>query len=249
MENKLKEAIKPLYAKLLPLIAYEKPVVPFCVQWGQGYPPAENTGILFVGKATNGWGTVSRDVEVIFEDPEQKVFARDGQMVWVLGQFKAGRTAKNDYNVRDSAFWRVIKNISQKVYGTHWCPKIAWSNIYKIAPAEGGNPDKNLMAQQKEIAHEILLKEIEILSPKFIVFLTSEWEKDFIHKYKQGKSSSLVKTLKWDNGKYQSEVWKVDNRYLICSSHPQGKAEWPHSNAISNFINEVSGKNKEVIAP
>lgn len=238
MEDKLKAVIKPLYTALCHSISSNKEkLVPFCIQWGSRYPVSENTGILFVGKAVFKGNLQSTNVEDIFEHPDKKIFGRKNQMLWTHWHFDLPRKGTG-YNIRSSAFWRVVRNISRKIYPVEWYSNIAWSNVYKISPASGGNPDNELRAQQEVLAQQILSKEIEVLSPKFVVFLTSGWEKKFVDNYKLGRNVSLVRSLKWDNGQYQTDIWKVDNLYFICSHHPQGKSEWPHSNRILEFIKQ-----------
>jgi hypothetical protein len=125
MEDLLRLTLKPLYQELLSKLTSKNKLYTFCLQWGANFPQEKNTGILFIGKATNGWVTYTRDVEILFGDMRQRMFARSDQMEWV---HNLERDKK--YNTRNSAFWRVIKKISQSVYGSDgWYSHIAWSNL------------------------------------------------------------------------------------------------------------------------
>lgn len=55
IRERLEQKLKPLYADLLKNIKSNQPLYAFCMQWGASFPEAENEGIFFVGKATNGW--------------------------------------------------------------------------------------------------------------------------------------------------------------------------------------------------
>ena len=172
MKESLKEKLYPLYNSLLETTISEKEIYTFCMQWGNQFPLEEKSGILFVGKATNGWITNSKNIEILFGETENRIFARDDQMKWV-GKLE---NSIKGYNTRKSAFWRIIKNVSEYKYGkSEWHNKIAWSNLYKLS-FEKGNPDAKLKKSQLENCKKILETEIEILKPKYIVFITSKWD-------------------------------------------------------------------------
>lgn len=243
MKEEIRSALKPLYAEMLSGIKTQKDVCTFCLQWGADFPVENNTGILFVGKATNGWVTTSRDTEMLFGNTGDRIFARHDQMKWV---HNLEGDAK--YNTKSSAFWRVIKNVSGAVYQNEsWYSKVAWSNLYKVA-AEIGNPGSDLKTQQFEMCKKILMKEIELLSPKFVVFLTSGWETGFIKYLNDNNDCKWLESQKWGN-KYETKVCKVNETYLISSKHPQGKNEDQHAKAILSIINSyISGDlQKEII--
>jgi hypothetical protein len=222
MKNELKEKLFPLYESLLINIDSED-VWPFCMQWGHKFPMDEKSGILFVGKATNGWVTKSKDVEILFGDSESRIFARTDQMKWVV---------ENKPYYKVSAFWRVIKRVSELKNGKdEWYSKIAWSNLYKVS-LEKGNPTGKLINQQIEICKEILNTEIEILNPKYVIFQTSGWENRFFGNL---KDSPKEKEVIWGNN-YKTIGYSINNRVYITSVHPQGKNEGDHVNAIIKII-------------
>jgi uracil-DNA glycosylase len=230
MKEEISTALKPMYSEMLSGIKTKKGVCTFCLQWGEDFPFGQHTGILYVGKATNGWVTTSRDCEMLFGNTGDRIFARHDQMKWVHnleGDVK--------YNTKSSAFWRVIKTVSKTVYKNEpWYSKVAWSNLFKIAH-ETGNPNSALKKEQYELCKRILMKEIELLSPKFVVFLTSGRETGFV-KYLSGNNDcQWIDTQKW-GGKYETKACKVNDTYLICSQHPQGKNEHTHAKAIVDII-------------
>lgn len=232
MKELLKATLKPLYQALLPKVTSKNKVYTFCLQWGNNFPKEVNTGILYVGKATNGWVTNTRDVDILFGDTKERVFARYDQMAWVHNLEKDKK-----YNTLNSAFWRVIKKICQSVYGSEgWYSHVAWSNLYKVS-FEKGNPDAKLKKEQLELCKKVLQEEIRILSPKYVVFLTSGWEKSFFDHLTKGLTRENLPVVKW-GGKHETRAFKVGKTILICSAHPQGKNEYEHAMAIVGMMKD-----------
>lgn len=227
-QNELKEVLKPLYKKLLNEVTFED-ICTFCVQWGPKFPKENNTGLLFIGKAVNGWVNDETDVDVLFGDSDNRVFDRKDQMVWV-NNAEGGES----YNTKKSAFWRVVKRISAKYYPEDWYTNIAWSNLCKIAPFSQGNPSDKLYYEQLESCQQILSREIEILSPKVVIMFTSGWEKDFLNYLNDNNELQSQSTIEWDG--YKTQLYVIKGTKFIVSQHPQGKAEDKHVDAILNLI-------------
>lgn len=232
MTNEIKTKILPIYKKLLEENSF-KDICTFSFQWGKNYPFGQNTGLLFVGKAVNGWGPNDTNVTNLFDmENPKRIFARHDQMEWVnnlSGNVKG-------YNTRKSAFWRLIKNVSETYYSEKWYSYIAWTNLYKLAPLKGGNPNGKLQNTQRKYCFDILKKEIEILTPMYVIFLTSGWELPFVKHLNGNEKLNIIDTKKW--GKYKTTLTEIDGIRYIISHHPQGKNEWNHRNAIVELINE-----------
>ncbi|OAV64862.1 Uracil DNA glycosylase superfamily protein [Bacteroidales bacterium Barb6XT] len=226
IKKELENSLRPLYSELLEAIGcyLEKnpgeDLCAFCAQWGKEFPEEKNSGILFVGRATNGWHDEDLDVDTIFA----KVFARDDQMEWI-----------NNYP--RSAFFRVIRKTTQMFYLEEWQAHVAWSNLCKLAPQSGGNPNDSLYNSQLDACQKILEKEIEILSPKFAVMLTGDdWAKGFLPYLNGGEHPESIDTADWDG--YEAKVYKIKNVTYIVSEHPQGKPEESHVKTIVELINK-----------
>lgn len=229
LSKRLESTLKPLYEKLLEL---KKTVdCAFCMQWGKNFSNVINTGILFVGKSVNGWITDEKDIDILFGNGSKRIFDRDDQMQWVdnlEGNIEG-------YNTSKSAFWRVVKTISQEFYPNNWFSHIAWSNLYKLSPFESGNPSNTLREKQLQLCREVLKNEIEILSPKYIVLLTSGWEKDFLCYLNGNNPTESIYKETWDDI-HQIKVYEINNRIFISSSHPQGKNEIKHIETIIKLL-------------
>lgn len=212
LKAQLKEKLIPLYKELYLEFgdeAFKEYLSPFYVQIGSEWSAGQ--GLLFVGKATNGWG-ISPTVEELFEN-----FDKDNSeeaLKWVEDQ----GGSKNECNTSRSAFLRVTKNI-------------AWSNLCKVAPVDGGNPNNDDFYKQKEICQRILSAEIDILKPKAVILFTSDWNiLDF-------SEASRIDEVKWGNT--SSILYNLKGVYYIHSVHPQGKIEEEHKNAIETLLNHI----------
>ena len=232
MKQSLYKALKPLYAELLGQLSEEdkSTMCPFCMQWGKDFPTNPSSGLLFVGRATNGYSTdATKSVDVLFDgEGESLGFARPDQMTWL--------ETHSFYNWRQSPFWRVISKVSQDYTEGEWFNGIAWSNLCKIAPSEAGNPSDRLYYAQLSACQKILKSEIEILSPKFVILLTgNSWAKDFLSYLDDKKTCSLIDKVEWGNN-YTMEIYLINGVYFLRTEHPQGKPEQDHIEVIKLII-------------
>ncbi|MEL6477322.1 MAG: hypothetical protein AAFR17_08330 [Pseudomonadota bacterium] len=99
---------------------------------------------------------------------------------WVVDQ--AGDTDKDGYNTNKSAFWRIARRVLAELTasGEDWSSHLAWSNLYKVAPWEGGNPGAKLMDYQWGLAARLLRAELDLFQPRHILFVTGGYETWFL---------------------------------------------------------------------
>ncbi len=226
------EPFRSLYAQLLDgLTPFRKDLYPFAMHWGPKYHevPADKPRLLFVGKATNGWVTTSRDLEVLFGDPGHKhtIWKRSDQMLWADDRSEG-------HNASRSAFWRVIRRVARPWFGEEWLHHIAWSNLYKVSHQKG-NPSRALQDAQREVCSRILEAELKALQPTHVCFLTSGWEVPFLRTLGVYEQALPPEKQEWGT-KHYSHLYNLSELKVITSFHPQGKKEAPHANAISLFI-------------
>ncbi|MDE6287516.1 MAG: hypothetical protein K2M00_01870 [Muribaculaceae bacterium] len=239
--NKLFEdnalALKPLYAELINSVsdfAYQK-LMPFCMQWGEFFPYEPDKGIIFYGRATNGWITFESDVDKLFDkNSGHCIFALDDQMQWV--EDCAGGKEEY-YNSNRSAFWRFIRRTAANFYPEDELLHICWSNVCKIAP-DGANPNDGLFYAQLPVAKKIMQKELEIFSPKHVVLLTGQsWCQDFLYFLNGNQHTKSIASYPWgSNNQYSVKVYKIGAIYFYVSEHPQGKNEDSHVQALIKAI-------------
>lgn len=177
-----------LATKLLPLVARNaatlrnEEITGFLSMTGHLY----RHELMVIGRAVNGWveGIHPRNLCNPFSSSAQyaeKIFdsAIGDQnrcpMLWVTDLWGADRAGKK-YNTAKSAFWRVIREVVSQlnianINNDNWPSHLVWSNLYKIAPAKGGNPGDKLCDLQLDDCVELLRMEITNYQPKRILFL------------------------------------------------------------------------------
>ena len=175
----LRTELTPLYQKLIEAckkagISIRKSNTPedtdahTCVPMfvGNDYKVGADDSVMIVGRAVNGWDT---------EWPEDT-----NEIVTQLLNMPFDLASINDlpeqegYYFSRSRFFLVIREIMKKLgaESDNWSSKFAWSNLYKVAPAIAGNPSGNVQHIQREFVIQILKKEIDLLKPKYVVFVT-----------------------------------------------------------------------------
>ena len=81
---------------------------------------------------------------------------------WIHSYYRGGES-NSLIKTSELPFWRYAGLISQAVLDIQdngWSKQIAWTNLYKIAPAEEGNPSDALCQRQLLACQQILKKEL-----------------------------------------------------------------------------------------
>ncbi len=169
-------------------------------------------------------------------------------MVWAEKQWLF---SEDSYLTRKSQFWCVIKGVSTRFYGDEWYRYVAWSNICKAAPKSRGNPRDPLFYRTLENNIKIFRTELDFWSPKYIVLLTEGirrdykteiyWASDFISSLNNGNIPPVFYEIAWDDEypSIKTEVYKLGERYIILSLHPQVRKTDPHTDAIIDTIERI----------
>ncbi|MEI6817474.1 MAG: hypothetical protein WCL14_12755 [Bacteroidota bacterium] len=166
----------------------------FFPQVGKNYFTAK-TKILFAGRAQNIWGggifkphdvknklnSIINDA-INFSEPNEE---NECSMKWIVDCWYGTKGTEYekcypDMRLNKSQFWRVIKGVTNKVQGEKeiFTESIAWTQYYKIAPKDGGNPDRHSEStpQDDNYAYDLLEREIEILKPDYLIyFIGKNW--------------------------------------------------------------------------
>lgn len=230
--QKLEKELKPVFTDMYSNIEDIDNYWLFCPTWGKYYPSKENTGILFYGRATNGWKDYSDycgDADKVFDF----LFNRSDQVDWMPS------------NTR-KAFVSLVKGVTEYFYHDEWNEHLAWSNVCKIAPnTEYGTPNNTLWASQYSYITKMMEIEIENLSPEVIVFVTgmtagARWDSPLfdIDKY---KGFQLSESIEWGidsrTGKpLSSKAGRIDNKIIIITDRPESRPIAPHVEAILSLI-------------
>lgn len=152
--------------------------------------------LMIVGRAVNGWDD---ECEWFHGDYKEalpinlvtKAYNKslDNPLKWVTDMWGLNKKNENGeklYNTARSPFWQLTKNVLKHITPEdewneeNWSSKIIWSNLYKVAPANGGNPNKTLCNLQLDFCKDILNYEIQQNKPKYLLFITGhDWFNPF----------------------------------------------------------------------
>ncbi len=211
---------------------------------------AYNHELMVIGRAVNGFaeGIHPRNLcnPILSTQYAKKIFdaviggvVEDQNrcpMLWVTDWWGADRAGGN-YNTARSAFWRVIREVIiglhiQHVNNQNWPSHLVWSNLYKIAPAKGGNPGSKLCNIQLQGCLELLKMEVTNYLPKRILFLTGiDWARDFITALR-GNINTRNPAFTHVEA-YGNANTAAGHQYrFVVASHPMGKPESPWVNEV-----------------
>lgn len=143
---------------------------------GSRYDALQPVRLMWIGRAINGW-----DDAAFFTLPIDDF----SEKVKCLEQCHTRFDWLKSYNYRHSPFWRTCKLLHQKLYRAEnavedWYEDIIWTNLYNVAPANGGNPSGALCKAQQAINVQLLQQQITTFAPTHIVFVTdTDWFFDF----------------------------------------------------------------------
>lgn len=213
----------------------QQPLVGFMSMVGRAY----SGELMVVGRAVNGWAIeAKRPLELDSADAAgtyaEAILASVSDksncpMAWVTACWGA----TEGYNTKKSAFWRaihsVLRGLSQAAADDDtWPSKLVWSNLYKVAPAEGGNPSNFLCDLQLPGCIELLQAELATYRPRRVLFLTGlNWARPFAKAldWPLSKDSSLSHVEAFGEAPLHGQ----SVRFAIAT-HPQGKPgdAWAH---------------------
>ena len=221
----------------------KKEVVGFMAAKGNLY----NRELMVVGRAVNGWtddtilpsqlakpGECRRYSKAVKRNSSQGNFAEDANscpMKWVKDHWQ--NPNPNCYNTRRSAFWRVILRVMEGLEiaseNDPWPSYLVWSNLYKIAPAKGGNPGNRLCDRQLDGCISLFDTELDVYRPSRLLLLAGwDWAKDFVPSdYRAG------------NNGFVEATGRRGEASIVVAKHPQGKpeGEWV-GNVLAAFNEE-----------
>lgn len=190
--------------------------------------PLANNGLMVVGRAVNGWSNcwLADDLHGEYIDTLVDAALRDSTptsdhdpMSWITDQWGS----RERYNSRRSAFWRTVRRVAlgfsdrQESDERQWASRLTWTNLYKVAPAGGGNPRHRLQDAQRRACIQTLEAEVRLWNPSHLLFLTGRsWCERFLQE--------LGWKLTTARGGVEL-VGAVGATQVVVAPHPQGKPE------------------------
>ncbi len=198
------------------LLAFAKAIPSQAKEYTAFYPIigkeyAQGKHLLVVGQAVNEWlpsGFTGGDDEKKLDEhiklaiKESQAEGEECALNWV-------NTNWTKSGLFRSFFWNVTYKLVKQKYGKtdeNWNKVIAWSNLMKIAPYTGGNPDAEEIKAQ-EYAAELFIEELNFLQPQNVILFTNleTWAKPIFEKarinYEELSSGFIQATAAYGNSK------------------------------------------------
>ena len=205
--------------------------------------------LFVVGRAPNGWSSLPCESAQKFAEEANRSFNSTG-FAWIENpndSFKKLHNAdKNPYYLSSSPFWRVAYGIWRGLAGSdenQFLKHIAWSNLYKIAPGESGNPTTAMCKNQIEACKEILRAEIQSYRPTHILLVTdydrwfAPFKKLFEERYRRGSNYENKKILVEGTAKFPLDDGTLIPTVITC--RPECRKEDPFIDlAVKAFSSE-----------
>lgn len=207
---------------------------------------SEGDRLMVVGQAVNG-GKPGK-----FNDDEnrQEYVNRqlsesdphDGQcpMAWVTERWGA----TEGYNSRKSPFWRVARKVTEGLGicsdDKDWSSHLIWSNLYKVAPADGGNPNESLFNIQFDGCRKLLQQEIRDYCPRYLLFLTENPNPDHKHYWARPFLNKDDPKLHDSEGQYVCFTGRQPFPGCSCDTLIVG-AVYPRGQREDDWVKEVLG--------
>lgn len=236
----MNDEIKKLYGELFDALQDTswagKDLAAFKLQLGKEYPIGKQKGILFVGRAVNGWNSLEWERKK-FVDEKFPPTENDEKETTFSEWLK--HNGNDRYSLTSSAFWRVSKRVFEKLYGNgaKFHADIAWSDLYKIS-RQAANPTPRLCNLQFECCKKILFAEINFLKPRYIVFLTGlNWANDFLDE----GFCEIEKEVESNSPLHACGMIKIKHKSypFVVTPHPQGKKEDPIVDAVVEKLQDL----------
>jgi len=183
----------------------------FVPECGSAYK--QERDLLLVGRATNGWdngwlfsGLADNPPQI---RPDRQV-EKETIDAWLVRCWH--KSAQNKYSLCRSYFWKATKAVLGALWEDDepWASRLAWTNLYKIAPTKSGNPSERLCSYQLRRCVKLLELELEMLNPRYVLLVTGHWCEPFIKEFKfsddvivpHGERSCILRTARWNQQKW-----------------------------------------------
>lgn len=141
------------------------------------------------------------------------------------------------------AYWSYIRNITEHIFGNDLMDNIAFTNIVKCNSSVTVDTTSDLIKSNCIKDLQVLRKEIKLIEPKKIIFLTS-WDYDGYMKYifdeiEEGINTEIKigkKTMPWWGFKGKLNKTNIE---VLRIGHPERKNKKDYVNAVVNWINKI----------
>ncbi len=128
----------------------------------------------------------------------------------------------------------------------HWPSRLIYSNLYKVAPHEGGNPGSRLCKTQQQACEDHLVAEIEMWKPKRVLFITGwyYWAQPFVDRWSDSIGQPSATNVEWTGIANKLNVGH-EIQLLVCV-RPERRKEQPLAEAILQAFTVPAPNNRQV---
>ena len=205
-----------------------------------------NGELMVIGRAVNGW-IDEFNVASCGTDDGREALLGDSEsnencpMGWVVDHW--GKT--DGYNTKGSSFWRVIQQVSEAVGidGARWSSQLAWTNLYKVSPYDGGNPSEKLCDAQFTACGRLLAGEFDAYRPKRALVITGlNWFNEFVNDTAREEGVDLgFDLLDSPDGSPVQAVGRINGTLVVVTERPERKPEGPFVEAVNRCFRPGEG--------
>lgn len=197
--------------------------------------------VLLVGRAVNGWIDRWESGDPRSSEALAAVARATGEgtvngcpMGWV-----PDRWGKRDdgYDTARSQFWETVRLVMVGIdpeWGDDWASRLAWTNLAKVAPYDGGNPGSaSLRAQRGPAGTALFAREVEELAPRHIVAFTDRW-------WFAPFADALGVAMQDRDGLVEAVGQRGDQR-IVVAVHPMTRSPAAAADAVLAALGEAAG--------
>lgn len=246
-----------LYDVILNYLKENCLVTHFPIQ-GDRYDEQSNR-LLLVGRSLNGWGCEDEYSGAfqyakapVRDDYTEKachaLFAKHR-----YGFIEENQIKHHYDTIAKSAFWRTAKLISSEIVGfpldeKYWYERIAWANLFPVAPSEGGNPSDHLISAQRQVAKKLLNQTIAVFKPTHILFVTgwNRWMYYETDDKKDGHFQCMLDgipeaEMKNITDEKKAVIWRgmCRNAKIVIANRPERKPEAEYAKKVLQAFQNI----------
>ena len=194
----------------------------------------EGRELMVVGRAVNRWLKKSLDLAAVdYESQAKKIYTEARSKFRESLEWVTRKRLKNGYCPGRSQFWSVTRRVAGQLLGDTWYDQIAWSNLYKIAPSNGGNPGSVLRRGQRPAAQWLLSTELRSFLPRRVLFLTGQrWAEPFI--------DPEFRAIELTSANDGLLAGYLDQAAIVVAPHPQGHKLDRLAAAVTDAFNSLT---------
>ena len=194
--------------------------------------------LMIVGRAPNGWreGWTLQENQSP-ERREQTIRELEAEFALPKCPMAWANEPQPNWNWRRSPFTRLMNQLAEKLpdYSEQtWPSRLIWSNLYKIAPDKGGNPNNRLCIAQERVCLEYFAAELRIWQPKQVVLVTGwDWAHPFVNRLDPDASAkpSREQLVDW-SGLVHPHPDQAPIPLVVCKR--------PERRRVANIVQEIT---------